>query len=80
MIDMGVIKCNTEQAVPLVVGKDTVYVHTDIVQVTEDSEGNAIDNLWQCHEVQYDKDEYIKLMDEENKQNKAILTNLLGVT
>lgn len=80
MIDMGVIKCNTEHAVPLVVGKDTVYTHTDIVQVTEDSEGNAIDNLWQCHEFQYDKDEYIKLMDEENKQNKAILTNLLGVT
>jgi hypothetical protein len=46
----------------LLVGKDTVYVHTDIQKVEIDAEGNPIDNLWQYHEIQYGKDEFIKLI------------------
>jgi hypothetical protein len=56
MKDMGIIQGSAAQAVPLIIGKDTVYVHTDITPV-EGEEG-----LFQYHEVQYDKDEYIKLM------------------
>lgn len=62
MKDMGIVQGSPEMAVPLVVGKDTVYVHTDIQQVP-DAEGNMV---WQYHEVQYDKDEYIKLLSEKN--------------
>ena len=58
MKDMGIVQGSPEMAVPLIVGKDTVYVHTDIQQVP-DAEGNMV---WQYHEIQYDKDEYIKLM------------------
>lgn len=79
MKDMGTILCNTEQAIPLVVGFDTVYVHTDIVQITEDSEGNPVDNLWSCKEVQYGKDEYIKLLGEQDSQTQLVLNTLLGV-
>lgn len=61
MKDMGIIQGSGVQAVPLVVGKDTVYVHTDITKVDTDSEGKAVDDLYEYHEVQYDKDEYIKL-------------------
>ena len=67
MKDMGIINCSTAQAIPLIVGKDTVYVHTDIEQVKTDSQGKPTENLWKCHEVQYDKDEYIKIIAETNK-------------
>ena len=56
MKDMGIIQGSAAQAVPLIIGKDTVYVHTDITPV-EGEEG-----LFQYHEVQYEKDEYIKML------------------
>ena len=73
MKDMGIINCSTAQAIPLIVGKDTVYVHTDIEQVKTDSQGQGkpTENLWKCHEVQYEKDEYIKKMSEANIQLQA---------
>ena len=71
MKDMGIVRGSPEMAVPLIIGKDTVYVHTDIEQVP-DAEG---DMVWQYHEIQYDKDEYIRLMDEKNAVIKQQLTD-----
>ena len=71
MKDMGIVQGSPEMAVPLIVGKDTVYVHTDIEQVP-DAEGNMV---WQYHEIQYDKDEYIRLMDEKNAVIEQQLTD-----
>ena len=45
MKDMGIINCSTAQAIPLIVGKDTVYVHTDIEQVKTDSQGKPTENI-----------------------------------
>lgn len=73
MKDMGIVQGNGEQAKELVIGKDVVYVHTDITPVTEDAKGNPVENLFQYHEVQYDKDEYIELM---AKQNADLTTGL----
>ena len=68
MMDMGIVQGSAAMAKPLVIGKDTVYVHTDITPV-EGEEG-----LFQYHEVQYEKDEYIKLMAEQsNLQDNYIL-------
>ena len=75
MKDMGIINCSTAQAIPLIVGKDTVYVHTDIEQVKTDSQGKPTENLWKCHEVQYDKDEYIELMSKKNALLETQLTD-----
>lgn len=72
MKDMGIIQGSAAQAVPLIIGKDTVYVHTDITPV-EGEEG-----LFQYHEVQYDKDEYIsKLTNEDDAGMLALLVSLL---
>lgn len=76
MKDMGIVQGSPEMAIPLIVGKDTVYVHTDIQEVP-DAEGNMV---WQYHEIQYDKDEYIRLMSEKNSELNEILNTLLGVT
>lgn len=66
MKDYGRVRGSKEQAKPLIIGKDTVYVHTDIVDIEDD----------QCeyNEVQYDKDEFIKLMAETNSALRSDLS------
>ena len=63
MKDYGRIRGSKEQAKPLIIGKDTVYIHTDIVDVEDD----------QCeyNEVQYGKDEYIGLMSKKAESENA---------
>ena len=63
-----------EQAQPLIVNKDTVYVHTNIVQAT-DEDGNVVDGLYVYDEVQYTKDEYIQIMAEKNETLERDLTD-----
>lgn len=63
---IGTVQGNSEQAKALVIGKDTVYVHTDIVPVEKD--GKIVEDLFSYTEVQYGKDEYIELMAQQNKQ------------
>lgn len=75
MKDCGVIQGSSKQAQPLIVGKDTVYIHTNITQITEDSEGNPISDLYSYNEVQYTKDEYIKLISEQNSELKQQVLN-----
>lgn len=71
MKDMGIIQGSAEQAFPLIIGKDTVYEHTQIEQILKDSKGNSVDNLFKYHEIQYDKNEYIKNIAETNKDLTA---------
>ena len=61
------VQGSSQQAQPLIVNKDTVYVHTNIVQAT-DEDGNIVDGLYVYDEVQYTKDEYIQIMAEKNSQ------------
>ena len=75
MKDMGIITGSENQAQPLIVGVDTVYVHTDIKPVTKDAEGKDVEGLFQYHEVQYEKDEYIKMMAEKNELLESELTD-----
>lgn len=75
MKDCGVVCGSKEQAKELIVGKDTVYVHTNIEEAT----GEKGEKLFQYHEIQYDKDEYIELMGIQNKETNDILNTMLGV-
>lgn len=63
---IGTVQGNSEQAKALVIGKDTIYVHTDIVPVEKD--GKVVEDLFSYTEVQYGKDEYIELMAKQNEQ------------
>lgn len=75
MIDCGYVTGSKEQAVELIVGIDTVYVHEDIQLLkNEDEHGNPVE-VYQYHEVQYDKDEYIKVMSEKNSELENQLTD-----
>ena len=68
------VQGSLQQAQPLIVNKDTVYVHTNIVQAT-DEDGNVIDELYVYDEVQYTKDEYIQIMAEKNETLERDLTD-----
>lgn len=75
MKNMGIVQGSAKQAQELIVGIDTVYVHTNIIPVTQDAEGNPIEGLFQFNEVQYDKHEYIKVMAEKNAAMETELTS-----
>ena len=68
------VQGSSHQAQPLIVNKDTVYVHTNIVQAT-DEDGNVVDGLYVYDEVQYTKDEYIQIMAEKNETLERDLTD-----
>lgn len=78
---IGTVHGDAEQAVELVVGTDTVYVHTDIQakEVTDRATGETRTE-YTYHEVQYDKDEYITLMAEQTARNNRLMNTILGVT
>ncbi|GBR74159.1 hypothetical protein NO1_1384 [Candidatus Termititenax aidoneus] len=69
MQNNGVVRGEADQAKPVVIGKDTVYIHSNIREYDKlDSEGNKIGIGYEYDEVQYDKDEYLqKLINEQNK-------------
>lgn len=73
MKDCGMVQGSREQAKDLIVGKDTVYVHTDIQEVEADQEGNPVDGLYSYHEIQYSKDEYIRVISEKNQSLESQL-------
>ena len=64
MKDMGIVHGNGEQAKAVIVGVDTVYVHTDIQKVETDHNGKAVEDLFSYHEVQYSKRRILGFDDE----------------
>ena len=75
MKDMGIVHGSGEQAKAVIVGFDTVYVHTDIQKVETEHNGMTVEDLYSFHEVQYSKDEYLDLMMQENAALKESITD-----
>ena len=76
MKNYGIVHGGAEQAVPLVVGKDTVYVHTNIKKLEADPNDEfAPADLYSYEEIQYDKDEYIGLISNKNDTLELQLTD-----
>lgn len=71
MKDVGIVYGSAEQAKELIVGMDTVYVHTGIEQVETDND----DVLFRYHEVQYTKDEHIRVISEQNNELQQKVTD-----
>lgn len=76
MTDYGVVTGSEAQAQELIIGIDTVYVHTDIKKLDQkDEQGNDM-NLYQYHEVQYSKDEYIKLLNSQVTETQEAIADI----
>lgn len=67
------VRGDFEQAKPLIVGKDTVYIHSNIQEHIDDK-----DFVYYTYdEIQYDKDEYLLKIFNENEMIKEVLDNLI---
>ena len=62
MKDVGYVTGSAAQAQELVIGTDVVYVHTDITLVEPKEGEEQASPVYRYHEVQYEKNEYIKLI------------------
>lgn len=81
MIDMGIRFGSEAQAVPVLVDIDTVYVRTDIQEVPPpDGVESEESKVFQYHEYQYTKDEYINLLGDQNEELNDLVNTILGVT
>lgn len=69
MIDVGIVTGNEEMAVPVYVGKTTVYAHSDIKEIEPQEESE--EKLYQYHEVQYTSAEYIQMMNDRQFKQSA---------
>jgi hypothetical protein len=72
MKDLGIVQGDEEQAKDLIIGKSTVYVHSNITPI-QNEDGQT---LYQYNEIQYDKDEYITMMAEQNTDLQLALCEL----
>lgn len=79
MKDVGYVTGSAAQAQELVIGTDVVYVHTDITLVEPKEGEEQASPVYRYHEVQYEKNEYIKLMAEKNKELSNLMNIMLGV-
>lgn len=79
MKDVGYVTGSAAQAEELIIGTDIVYVHTEITKL-ESAEGEEqASPVYKYYEVQYGKNEYIKLVAEQNKELSELMNALLGV-
>ena len=77
MKDYGKTRSTVEPE-PLKVDEFSVWIHSNIVTVTE-SDGEEEFNGFEYDMVQYEKDEYIQGMAEQNKDMNEMLNLILGV-
>lgn len=75
MIYKGVIRGSVDQAIPVIIGSDTVYIHKNMKKVEEvDEHGNPRED-YEYEETQYTFAEYIQLQMEENRNLAEQLEN-----
>lgn len=74
MIDYGTVR-STVRPNALVVDEFSAWVNTNITEVSENVGDENEFNGFEFNQVQYEKDEYIKLMSEQNLSLEAQLTD-----
>lgn len=62
MNDLGIIRGSREAAQPIVIGKDTVYIHLNI----KPCEDEGTQDIFQYRELQYSLAEYIQMLSNSN--------------
>lgn len=81
MRDVGIVRGSVEQAQPVVVSKDLVYIHTNIKEIKTVDEHTEEERIeYEYNEIQYDKDEYIqKLIADNNELQQQIVDTQLAL-
>ena len=76
MIDYGIVK-STVKPEARIIDDNSVWVNTDITPISEPAADEAETGFegYSYHMVQYDKDEYIGLLDEKNTNLETQITD-----
>ena len=74
MIDYGKVR-STVKPDPIVIDDFSVWHHTDIQEVSENIGEDSEFHGYEFRMIQYDKDEYIHMMAEQNRAMEDDLTN-----
>lgn len=74
MVDHGKVR-STVRPEPLVIDEHSVWVHTNITPIEETS-GEDTFKGFEYDMIQYDKDEYIKIITEKNQSMETQLTDV----
>ena len=69
------VQGSAEQAVPLIINHDIVYIHKNITKL--EREDNA--ELYEYEEYQYSKDEYLQVLTQENQEMMLAIAELGNV-
>lgn len=77
MVDYGRIS-STVRPEPQVIDEFSVWINTDIQEVEVTHEGDT-HTEYEFNQVQYTKDEYIKMIDDKNKELNQLMNTILGV-
>lgn len=88
MVELKDVHGSKEASAELIIGYDTVYVHSNIRKCEEEGpDGKVLENMYVYDEIQYTKDEYIKMMAEKstelenaNAQNRSDIEYLMLMT
>ena len=77
MVDYGRIS-STVRPEPQVIDEFSVWINSDIqeVEVTHEEDTHI---EYEFHQIQYTKDEYIKMIDDKNKELNHLMNTILGV-
>jgi hypothetical protein len=62
MKNIGTVYGNEEQAKPVIVGEDVIYVHNNIEKIETISPMGTISEVYRYDESQYTKDEFMGLL------------------
>ena len=73
MVDYGTVR-STVRPEEKIVDDNSVWVNSDITPIQE-GEGDEAFTGFEYHQVQYNKDEYIKIIDEKNTSLETQLTD-----
>jgi len=77
MVDYGRIS-STVRPEPQVIDEFSVWINSDIQEVEVTHEGDT-HTEFEFNQVQYTKDEYIKMIDDKNKELNHLMNTILGV-
>lgn len=77
MVDYGRIS-STIRPEPQVIDEFSVWINSDIQEVEVTHEGDT-HTEFEFNQIQYTKDEYIKMIDDKNKELNHLMNTILGV-
>ena len=88
MVELKDVHGSKAASAELIIGLDTVYVHSNVRKCEDNGpDGKVVEDMYVYDEIQYEKDEYIKLMADKSAeletasaQNRSDIDYLMLVT